>query len=63
MALVVLSDDSVTADDLRAHLSDRVAKWWVPDRFEIVASLPKTSVGKLDKVALRKRFAEQAVAD
>jgi fatty-acyl-CoA synthase len=63
MALVILSDDSVTADDLRAHLADRVAKWWVPDRFEIVASLPKTSVGKLDKVALRRQYAEQPVAD
>ena len=58
-----LSDDSVTTNDLRAHLAARVAKWWVPHRFEIVPSLPKTSVGKLDKVDLRNQFAEQPATE
>jgi fatty-acyl-CoA synthase len=63
MAIVALRDDSVTVDQLRAHLADRVANWWLPDRFQIVTSLPKTSVGKLDKVALRKQFAVQPAAN
>lgn len=35
------------------HLS----KWAHPDRVEFVPALPKTSVGKLDKKAMRARFA------
>jgi fatty-acyl-CoA synthase len=35
-----------------------LAKYQVPDRFEIVESLPRTSVGKIDKKALRERYAD-----
>src|SRR5206468_4332521 len=37
------------ADFLRPH----VARWWLPDAFELVDELPKTSVGKVDKRRLR----------
>jgi fatty-acyl-CoA synthase len=30
-----------------------VAKWWLPDEFVVVATLPKTGTGKLSKTALR----------
>jgi acyl-coenzyme A synthetase/AMP-(fatty) acid ligase len=33
------------------------------DRFEIVDQLPRTSVGKIDKKALRARFATEAPVD
>jgi fatty-acyl-CoA synthase len=46
------------ADGVRDHLSDRVAKWWLPERIEFVDEVPKTSVGKFDKKVLRARFAE-----
>jgi fatty-acyl-CoA synthase len=46
------------ADGLRAHLADRVAKWWIPERIEFVEEVPKTSVGKFDKKVLRARFAD-----
>jgi fatty-acyl-CoA synthase len=45
------------AEDLRAHLGGRVARWWVPERFEFIDEVPKTSVGKFDKKLLRARFA------
>jgi fatty-acyl-CoA synthase len=48
------------AEALRAHLSGQVAKWWVPERIEFVDEVPKTSVGKFDKKALRVRFAAAA---
>ena len=35
----------------------RLSKWAAPDRMAFVEALPKTSVGKLDKKALRKTFA------
>ena len=52
------------ADGLRAHLAERVAKWWIPERYEFIDEVPKTSVGKFDKKLLRARFAvsEEALA-
>ncbi|HET9719736.1 MAG TPA: long-chain fatty acid--CoA ligase, partial [Solirubrobacteraceae bacterium] len=40
-------------EELRSFLSDRVAKWWVPERVEFISEVPKTSVGKFDKKVLR----------
>jgi non-ribosomal peptide synthetase component E (peptide arylation enzyme) len=34
----------------------------MPDGFEFVAAIPRTSVGKIDKQALRARFAEPQVS-
>ncbi|HET6509121.1 MAG TPA: long-chain fatty acid--CoA ligase [Baekduia sp.] len=42
--------------ELRSFLGERFPSWWLPDRFELVAELPKTSVGKLDKKVLRRRL-------
>jgi fatty-acyl-CoA synthase len=47
---------TATADELRAFLRDRVAKWWIPERFEFVDAIPRTAVGKYDKRALRERY-------
>jgi fatty-acyl-CoA synthase len=33
-----------------------IASWAVPERYEFVEELPKTSVGKIDKKVLRSRF-------
>jgi len=37
-------------------LRPRVAKWALPDGVEIIDAVPKTSVGKFDKKALRERY-------
>jgi fatty-acyl-CoA synthase len=50
-------DSGLDADRIRAHLADRVAKWWIPDRIEFIDEVPKTSVGKFNKKVLRARFA------
>ncbi|GAA1200201.1 long-chain-fatty-acid--CoA ligase [Prauserella alba] len=55
MAVVAAGD--VDAARLRDFLADRVPRWQVPDRFEFVAEVPKTSVGKLDKKRLRGEYA------
>jgi fatty-acyl-CoA synthase len=55
--VVAREGSAVDAEALRAHLSERVAKWWVPERFELLDEVPKTSVGKFDKKLLRARFA------
>jgi fatty-acyl-CoA synthase len=48
----------VTPEELRAHLADRVVKWWVPDQWVFVDEVPRTTVGKHDKKLLRERNAE-----
>ena len=56
MACVVLKPGSeVTADELRAWLSERTAKFWLPERWTFITEVPKTSVGKFDKKVLRAR--------
>ena len=46
----------VSADDLKEFLRDRVAKWWIPERFEFVDAIPRTAVGKYDKRRMREQF-------
>jgi len=56
LACVVLKDGAgTTPDQLRAFLAERVAKWWVPERWAFIDEVPKTSVGKFDKKVLRAR--------
>ena len=43
-------------ESLHKHLSERVAKWWLPDQFAVIDEVPKTSVGKFDKKVLRQRL-------
>jgi fatty-acyl-CoA synthase len=35
-----------------------VSKWWLPERWSVIAEVPKTSVGKFDKKVLRARHAD-----
>jgi acyl-CoA synthetase (AMP-forming)/AMP-acid ligase II len=59
LAAVVLKEGaSTTAEELRAFLSPNFAKWWLPDRYEFIAEIPKTSVGKFRKTELRDMFAQ-----
>ena len=44
--------------DLRTYLTEerKIAIWKVPERIEIVAELPVTATGKIQKFALRDRY-------
>ncbi len=44
--------------ELRGFLAQRVPRWQVPERWAFVPEVPKTSVGKFDKVLLRRRYAD-----
>jgi fatty-acyl-CoA synthase len=60
LAAVVLREGQIaTAEDLRAFLEPNFAKWWLPDRYEFIGEIPKTSVGKFRKTELREMFATQ----
>jgi fatty-acyl-CoA synthase len=59
LACVVLRPGATLAlPQLRAQLAAHgFASWQLPDRMEIIDAVPRTSVGKFDKKALRARFA------
>ena len=60
LACVVLRENAQTRpDELRAFLTDRVARWWLPSKWAFIEQVPKTSVGKFDKKVLRARYGEE----
>ena len=56
-AVVVKEGATATSDELREFLEPQFAKWWLPERFEFIDEIPKTSVGKFRKIELREMFA------
>ncbi len=58
LALVVLREGvkSVKKEDIQEHLSKKFAKWQLPDKILFVNSIPKTSVGKLNKKKIRMEY-------
>ncbi|BBY42416.1 fatty acid--CoA ligase [Mycolicibacterium celeriflavum] len=57
-AVVLGSDAAITAAELRKHLSDKVARFWLPEYWTFIDEVPKTSVGKFDKKLIRSRYAD-----
>ncbi len=52
----VVAGRPVTLEEVHEHLDGTFARWQLPDRVELLDALPRTSVGKIDKKALRARF-------
>jgi len=59
LAVVVLHEEAnPTPQELSEFLSAKFAKWQLPDAFVFVKEIPRTSVGKFRKTALRAQFAD-----
>jgi fatty-acyl-CoA synthase len=59
LAAIVLNDGAkVTPEELREFLGKSFAKWQLPDAFVFLDAIPRTSVGKFKKTALREQFAD-----
>ena len=57
LAAVVLKEgENATEEDLHAHLEKDFAKFWLPDAYEFVESIPMTATGKFQKLKLREQF-------
>jgi len=57
LAVYVLKPGATASvDELRAHLAATFPKFWLPDAFESIDAIPRTSAGKFLKTALRDRF-------
>ena len=57
--MVILRDEfkgKVNKEDIIGHLSKRFAKWQLPDEVKFVDEIPKTSVGKFKKSAIREQY-------
>ena len=59
LAAVVFHDGAdISPAELREFLADKVARWWLPERWTVVEEIPRTSVGKYDKKTIRARYAD-----
>ena len=59
LAVVVLNEGKkVQAEELREFLAAKFAKWQLPDAFVFAKEIPRTSVGKFRKTALREQFVD-----
>lgn len=57
LACVVLREGSTNGpEELCSFISERVARWWTPERWALIPEVPKTSVGKFDKKVLRAKY-------
>ncbi len=51
----------ITKQEILDFLETRVAKWWLPDDVVFIDAVPKTSVGKFNKRALREQFKDYSL--
>jgi fatty-acyl-CoA synthase len=59
LAVVVLNEGAkAEAAELREFLGAKFAKWQLPDAFVFAKEIPRTSVGKFRKMALREQFVD-----
>ena len=55
--VVLLPGSSVTAEDLRGFLGERVPRWQLPEQWSFITEVPKTGVGKFAKTRIREAHA------
>ncbi|HYB47768.1 MAG TPA: long-chain fatty acid--CoA ligase [Streptosporangiaceae bacterium] len=56
-AVVLRPAAEVTAEKLRAFMTEQIPRWQVPERWCFIPEVPKTSVGKFSKRTMRDAYA------
>ena len=56
-AVVLRSGADVAPDKLRAFMAEQIPRWQLPERWCFIAEVPRTSVGKFSKRAMREAYA------
>lgn len=56
LLLIAKEGADTKKDDIIAFLSDKVAKWWLPEDVVFVEELPHTATGKLLKTEVREKY-------
>jgi fatty-acyl-CoA synthase len=54
---------TVSSAELKEFLAARFAKFWIPEGYAFIDAIPKTSVGKFLKSALRERYEREGNQD
>ena len=54
--VVTNSGDPIEKDSIIEFLTDKVAKWWLPDEIVFLKELPHGATGKLQKFELREEY-------
>jgi acyl-CoA synthetase (AMP-forming)/AMP-acid ligase II len=58
LLIVLKAGATLTRDEILAFLSERVAKWWLPDEVIFVDTLPVGGTGKVQKNELREKYSD-----
>ncbi len=62
-AVVLKPGAAATPADLRDFLAPHFPKFWLPDAFEFIDAIPRTSAGKFQKGALRERYKDYRLVE
>ena len=62
-AVVLKPGATATPAELKAFLAPSFSKFWLPDAFEFIDAIPRTSAGKFKKSELRERFKDYQAAE
>ena len=64
VAFVVLKTGATaTAEEIAKFIEPKFAKWWLPDDYQFVEAIPRTSTGKFLKRELRQKLAARKLAE
>lgn len=54
LAVITTDDPQFDPVPLSAQLRDMLPSWWLPDAWSVLDALPRTTLGKPNKAALRQ---------
>jgi len=57
LVVVAKPGAGLSAEQIKAYLEGKVAKWWIPDEVVFAEALSYGATGKIQKMELRQRFA------
>src|SRR5699024_3695527 len=58
MLFVLHDGEEITTEAVHEHLLQSLAKWQLPEQFQVVDEIPATSVGKIDKKVIRSQYGD-----
>ncbi len=56
VAIVVARDENISAQQIKDHLKDKLARFKQPKAIIFIEELPRNTMGKVQKAALRKTY-------
>jgi len=57
------ANQEVSADALRQHMAQTLAKWWLPEDIKFIEEMPLTATGKINKMRLRQLYVQASILE